>query len=140
MQGLLSIRGRSIIDDTDDTIEMTTKCIYRTRGDCAFIRYKETDASGFDGAVTTLEIEGDRKVTLSRSGRQNSQLIIEKGQRHICHYNTDAGELFIGVSADELSGNLTAQGGEFFFRYALDINTCLQSENEVHITVRRLEN
>ena len=41
----------------------------------------------------------------------------------------------IGVSGDEIRSTLTDEGGNIFFRYSLDLNTALTSENQVDIIV-----
>ena len=72
---------------------------------------------------------------MSRHGSVESQLIVEKGRRHQCNYETGYGSMTIGVSGDEIRSTLTDEGGNIFFRYSLDLNTALTSENQVDIIV-----
>ena len=83
-----------------------------------------------------LRVEADRKVTLSRSGAAKAQLIIERGVRHQCHYDTGYGPMMIGVSGDRVVSELGDHGGRLEFAYSLDVNTLLASENAVYINVR----
>lgn len=44
--------------------------------------------------------------------------------------------MLIGVSGDRIVSRLTDQGGDLEFKYSLDINTSLASENEVFIKIK----
>ena len=65
--------------------------------------------------------------------------MIEKGQRHICHYDTGHGAITMGIAADEISADLSERGGSLQFSYNLDINSNLFSKNTVNITVREAQ-
>jgi len=101
-----------------------------------FISYKESETTGFEGVTTTLKVEGDSCVTLTRSGVSNSSLVLEKGRRHLCHYDTGFGDLMVGVSGCRINSRLDDGGGELTFNYSLDINSSLVSQNEVYISVK----
>ena len=77
-----------------------------------------------------------RCVTMLRFGPAQSQLVIEKGTRHICHYETGVGAMTLGVAADEIEHNLTDEGGEASFSYTLDTDAQLLSRNCVRLRVR----
>ena len=55
--------------------------------------------------------EDASKVSMLRFGKQTSQLVVEKGTRHLCHYETDYGAISLGVSADEIEHGLDENGG-----------------------------
>lgn len=136
---LIKIRGVYIVDGSRDVVElMTMGRFYRKNGNY-YISYDESEATGFKDTKTTLKVERDDRVTMLRSGAARSQLIIERGVRHQCLYGTGAGDLTIGVSGDEIISNLTEDGGELEFKYSLDINTSLTSENEVYISVEHAQ-
>lgn len=87
---IITIKGTQFADDEQDSVELTTVGLLYRRGNAYYICYNESEATGFDGAKTTLKVEGDRRVTMRRTGdNMRSQLIIEKGQRHQCFYDTD---------------------------------------------------
>ena len=68
------------------------------------------------------------------------QLIIEKGIRHLCHYETGYGSISLGVAADVIEHNLLPDGGELQFSYTLDSGAeTLISRNSVLITVEPLK-
>ena len=73
---------------------------------------------------------------MRRSGENlYSQLIIEKGQRHQCVYDTGYGTLTLGISGDQIISSLDDNGGHLQVRYTLDINASMASENELLIQV-----
>ena len=87
-----------------------------------------------------LRVEDAGRVTLSRTGAAKSQLIIERGVRHQCHYDTGYGSMMIGVSGDRVVSDLDDHGGNLEFSYSLDVNTLLASENSVFVNVREQAN
>ena len=83
--------------------------------------------------------EDARKVSMLRFGKQSSQLIIEKGTRHLCHYETGYGSVSLGVAADVIEQRLDENGGSLKFSYTLDSGAeNFISRNLVDITVDKL--
>ncbi len=70
--------------------------------------------------------------------RDNSatRLILEKGKRHLCQYDTGYGSLMVGVFTSSFESTLNEQGGSLRVRYTLDINSSLSSNNEISIIVK----
>ena len=136
---LISIKGVSNIDGDKDVIELQTVGNMFTKDGKHILMYKESEATGFTPNTTTLvEVDGEKCVTMRRRGDNASQLIIEKGKRHLCHYDTGEGNLMIGIFSEYIHSNLGDEGGNLSFKYSLDINSNLASENEVFITVKSL--
>ena len=133
---LIEIKGVYRQDGDEDSIELFTTGSYYKRNGHYYIAYDESEATGFEGSRTTLKVEDSNRVTLIRSGKARSQLIIERGVRHQCHYDTGYGAMTIGVSGDRVVSGLTDEGGKLEFAYSLDVNTLLASENAVYIHVR----
>ncbi len=80
-------------------------------------------------------VDGERRVSLMRSGPSRTNLLLEKDERNVGYYGTSEGELMIGVSAHELHNSLGEHGGEVYFRYSLDVNASHISDNEVYVTI-----
>ncbi len=133
---IIEIRGVYRQEGDEDEIELFTTGSYYKRNGNYFIAYDESEATGFEGTRTLLKVESNDRVTLSRSGASKSQLIIERGVRHQCHYDTGYGAMTIGVSGDRIVSHLDDNGGRLEFSYSLDVNTLLASENAVYINVR----
>lgn len=96
-----------------------------------------TDHDGeLEGCVTTLHVENGNRVTMTRTGNYQSELIMELGRRHNCHYTTPYGELMIGVFTQKVKSLMDEHGGRLEFRYTLDFNAGLAARNELVITVK----
>jgi Uncharacterized protein conserved in bacteria len=136
MDALISIKGTVVSDSAQpDVIEMITSGRYCSKNGKRYIIYKESEATGLDGITTTLKVEPDA-VTLIRSGTAQTRLLIAKGQRQLCHYGTDYGDMMVGISGCHVNSSLDDAGGELQFDYTLDINSSMVSHNEVYISVR----
>lgn len=134
---LITIQGTIEQGGESDSVKLMTRGSFVRRNNHFFISYNETEATGFKGCVTTVKVEGANKVSMLRFGPMPSQLVIEKGRRHVCHYDTGQGALSLGVAADEIESNLDEEGGRIRFSYLLDVDTDNLSRNVVDITVKR---
>ena len=135
----ITIKSVQIVDDERDTIELETKGSFFKRRDGYQISYEESEATGFEGSRTTLSVAGDDKVTLIRSGNSPSNLIIERGKKHHCHYGTMFGDIVIGINASKISSTLSDSGGEVYFKYTIDINSSYMSDNEIYVNIKEPE-
>ncbi len=136
---LINIEGVMDRDGDIDKVHLLTKGSFMRKNDSFFISYEETEATGYEGNITTVKAEGEGKVSMLRVGNAPSQLVIERGRRHVCHYDTGFGALNLGVAADEIENCLTEQGGRLSFSYTLDSGEEQISHNRVDITVREAE-
>ncbi len=133
---LISIKGKQETDGETGEVELTTVGSYIQKGNSRYILYKEyTEAKGKPG-TSILKIEGNSKVTLIRGDGDNTRLILEKGKRHLCQYDTGYGSLMIGVFTSRVHSDLGDVGGRLELSYTLDVNSSLSSRNDLFITVR----
>ena len=137
---LITIKGTMEQRGDSDTVELMTRGSLVHKEGAYYIVYKETEATGYDGCTTTVKVAEDaRKVSMLRYGKVPSQLIIEKGTRHLCHYETGYGAISLGVAADVIEHELTEEGGKLKFGYTLDSGAeNFISRNLVDITVEAL--
>lgn len=136
----IEIRSKYRRMEDSDEIDFFTEGAYYTRDGEYCISYDETEITGMAGTHTELSVSvGERPcVTLRRTGKYESQLIVEKGQRYQCLYNTDAGAMVIGVHGSRVDADFDDDGGSVTFEYTLDVNTQLASENLVTVIVSTL--
>ncbi len=135
---LIKVVGTQEGDDAHDSISLVTKGEFVIKDNTFYITYKETEATGFAGCSTTVKAKADgSKVSMLRFGAISSQLTLEKGTRHICHYETGQGSLSLGLAADEIDCALNEDGGLLRFSYLLDFGAETLSKNTVEITVRK---
>lgn len=137
---LITIKGTMEQDGERESVELMTRGKFVRRGSSYFIAYEETEATGYAGCTTTVKATADaREVVMTRFGKVPSQLVIEKGVRHICHYETGFGSVSLGVAADVIELDLTDAGGRLQFSYTLDSGgENFISRNLVDITVALL--
>ncbi len=130
----LSIKGIQHVGDESDTVELMTGGNLVIKDGKTFLTYKEKVDD--QNETTLLKVEGNDRVTMSRMGPYRSHFIIEKGKRHLCHYGTDFGDLTIGICSQKITSSLDESGGDLYFRYTIDVNSAIASENEVLINVK----
>jgi uncharacterized beta-barrel protein YwiB (DUF1934 family) len=136
---IISIKGIQNSDDNfsdSDPIELITNGHYFSKGNNHYISYEETEMTGLEGVQTTVKVEGSDRVIITRGGRYKTQLILEKGKRHLCHYGTDYGSMMMGVNTAKIDSTLNETGGDIKVDYSLEINHSLASENRFEISVR----
>lgn len=138
---LISIKGRQRMDDETGEVELTTFGSYVRRGDSRYIVYKEYTSEDKNTTRTSiLKIDGANKVTLMRGGEDSTRLILERGKRHLCQYDTEFGNMMIGVFTSRVQSELDDLGGKLEVSYTLDINSSLSSQNEIFITIKEANN
>lgn len=131
---IIKITDRHLQDGEEYTSELTTAGEFEmTEGGCKIV-YKETDEELLD-CVTTLTVENGKKVSMLRSGRYNTEMIIELERRHSCYYSTPYGEMLMGIYCKYIENNVGESGGTFSFAYTIDFNNVPASENELFISV-----
>lgn len=134
---LINIEGTMDQSGEIDRVQLMTRGSFVRKNGSFFISYKETEATGYAGNITTVKVEMEsNKVSMLRFGPAPSQLVIEPGRRHVCHYDSGYGVLSLGVAADEIDNLLTEQGGKITFSYTLDSGEAQISHNQVKITVQ----
>ena len=131
----ITIIGEQKVDGDDNKIEVITEGKYLMKSDHFYIGYKEYDEDNPRKLVNNLIRVDENMVTISRKGPQRSRLLLEKGRRHQCIYETVAGNLSIGVFTKTLNSTLGANGGTLEVSYTLDFNADLVSENKFFIKV-----
>lgn len=131
----IAIRGAQQVDGEENVIEMVASGTLSITTEEFVLEYDEKDE---DNMVfrTMLSIDREGIATLQRDGPQANRMTIQRGQRHLCHYDTPFGVLDIGVFGEQIAHNLTDNGGEVYLRYTIDINSAMQSRNEVKIIVK----
>ena len=134
---IISIRGMQDLEGVgDDVIELVTEGRLRQEGEKDFLlSYQESELTGLDGTMTTLQIHED-KVTLLRTGEVNTQMVFEEGKRHLSLYETPYGALSVGVNTRRMDLHLGSGGGDIEIDYAIEIDHTVAGENLFRIQVR----
>lgn len=130
---LITMKSRQITAEDEEETELLTIGTCRWEEDVLILSYEDTDATGFAGATTTIQVEKDLLVSILRTGTANSNLTIELGKKHFCLYSTPFGDMTVGVLAKEITFEPTKTSGTLHMVYVIDINATFMSENVIDL-------
>ena len=124
-------------DGDKSNIELTTTGNYsRVKGRWVFL-YDEMSEDKTAVIKTMIKVD-DKSVTITRNGEGSSKLIMTEGERNMCHYRTQFGDILLGVYCNEVNNELSDSGGKISMSYTLDVNASVLSENKVTIKIREV--
>lgn len=129
---LISIQWQG--DEKSET-ELLTKAYFRNENGKYVISYEDTQATGFEGSVTTIQIDKNKSASIIRSGTANSVLTLEMGRKHFCQYGTPYGNMQIGVFTHSIENKLDHEGS-LYLKYTLDLNSSYLSDNEIILKIK----
>ena len=118
---VLTIRGRQLYDDQEpEVVELVTEGTLEQLEDGWNICYDESALTGLDGVKTSFMLQPG-KITLTRSGRLQSQMVFQVGVLHESLYRMEFGAMLIGVCAIDLDYSMSENGGTVELAYRIDI-------------------
>ena len=136
---LISIRGtqrpnhpQPDADNSPVSVELVTGGSYEYCGEGSWFTYEESELTGMEGTLTTFKME-DGLVTLTREGSVNTQMLFQKGRRHVFLYDTPFGAMTMGVDTQRLRTRADEHGGEMDIIYAVDIDNVPLGKNTFRI-------
>ena len=124
---IISIRGtqRSYRpgeeEEKPESVELVTDGRYEYGMDASWFTYLESEITGMEGTVTTFRVEPGL-VTLTREGSVNSQLLFQKGRKHVFLYDTPFGAMTMGVDTQQLRTETGEHGGRLDIVYSVDVD------------------
>ena len=134
---MLSVKGEQYFDGVDpDATELMTEGTLCLTENGMILSYEETELTGMEGTTTTFELSGPR-VTLTRSGAVNSQMVFEEGRQHTSLYETPYGELSVDIQTSVLKHNLSERGGILEIKYSIAVEHTVTGRNMFKIRVKR---
>lgn len=136
---LIDIKGIQNVDGEDDITELTTVGKMESIAGKTYLRYDDRTGDNNESISCLIKLDPeDDSVVMQRHGSFNSRMYIKKGQRHICHYETPAGTLTMGIFGENTEIKMGDDGGRVFMSYTIDINHGLMSRNSVEIKVKEV--
>ena len=118
---VLTIRGRQLYEDQEpEVVELVTEGTLEMVEDGWNISYEESALTGLEGVRTSFMLQPG-KITLSRTGRLQSQMVFQVGVLHESLYRMEFGAMLIGVCAVDLDYHMTEAGGTVELAYRIDI-------------------
>ena len=134
---LITVIGKQTVDGESDSIEAITSgdCRIEDNGDITITYPEFSEENPTVRTDTTVSLRGNI-LTIERRGQMSSRLILEKGRRHQCLYETPMGQMFIGIFTDGIEVELDKSGGDIRASYQLDFNQNVVSYNEFYINIK----
>ena len=133
---VLSIRGRqSYADQEPEVIELVTEGTMEFVGGGWNLSYEESELTGLQGVTTTFRVEPGM-VTLTRTGKLNSQMVFREGVSHDSLYQMEFGALMISVKATRLFFDILPEGGTIDLVYSIVIENTEAGEIDYHLDIR----
>ena len=136
MKALITVTGLQKTDGEVNKTEIITEGEYEKTDYGWLIKYDETDATGYEGAHTQLQLHNDGKLQLIRTGSVLSDLLVEPNEKNYCQYGTPYGMMTVGIYGKRTANNLTEKGGDASATYVMDINSSLVGEYDIRIKVK----
>ena len=133
---LLTIRGQQTYSDQEpETVELVTEGVLESIENGWKLTYEESDLTGLKGVTTTFQVEPG-KVTLSRKGPLNSQMVFQEGVFHESLYQMEFGALMLTVCANKVSYDITENGGTIDLLYSIEIENTAAGHIEYHLDIK----
>lgn len=134
---VLTIRGRQLYDDQEpEVVELVTEGTLERLEDGWSICYEESALTGLEGVKTSFVLQPGG-ITLSRSGRLQSQMVFRIGVLHESLYRMEFGAMLIGVCAIDLDYHMTEDGGTVELAYRIEIEHSAGGIVEYFLDVKR---
>lgn len=137
MKRQVQLKLRSILetDGEHSETELLTDGTMEQNGNDFVLSYEDSDATGFEGATTTITAQDKNLVSIVRCGTANSNLVIETGKKHYCLYGTPFGDITVGIFTHKIENSLSENGGSLYLKYTIDVNSSYMSDNEIYLDV-----
>ena len=132
----LSLRGEQSYPGQDpDVIELVTEGTLEDIDEGWKLCYEESELTGLAGVCTTFQIQG-KTVTLTRTGKLNSQMVFEEGVPYDSLYEMEFGALMLTVCAIQVETNLTRDGGTIDLKYSIEVEQNAAGMIDYHLDIK----
>lgn len=132
---VLSIRGRQSYQQQDpEVIELVTEGTIEQKGEAWELCYEESALTGLEGVTTCFMIE-PKQITLTRTGKLNSQMVFREGVPHDSLYQVDFGALMITVCANRIVADISNNGGVIDLVYSIEIEQTAAGMIDYHLEI-----
>lgn len=136
MNVVLSIRGSQHYPGQEpEVMELLTEGTMAFQNGGWDISYAESALTGLEGVNTTFRVEPG-KVTLTRTGNLNSEMIFEEGVSHDSLYRMPFGALLLTVEATRVFFDIVPDGGVIDLTYRIQIENEEAGEITYHLDIQ----
>ncbi len=135
MNYLVTIDTKQKIDGDEENLRVITHASLEGDKDDYTLVYTEQSRENGE-SKTEIRCEKGEKVSVVRFGDgMTTNLILEKGIRHISCHTTPYGAFSMGITAIEIDSDMNREGGTLHFKYASDIENNPLGEITFYFTV-----
>ena len=131
---VIRIVSKQRTENGDNTGEMSVKGTLTREEDKSIIEYVENNEET-GPEETTITVSDNNSVSIVRHGQFSSEMMVEKGKRHLTFYRTPYGELTMGIYGNQVDWSKDDNGGVLKMRYSLDFNNGFVSDNTMIIYI-----
>lgn len=133
---MLSIQGvQRYADQEPEVIELVTEGAMRMRDGGWEITYQESSLTGLEGVQTTFLVE-PQKVTLTRTGKLQSQMVFQEGVSHDSLYQMEFGTMMLRICTSQVFFDITPDGGTIDLVYEIEIENAAAGIINYHLDIR----
>jgi len=129
IKGLPALSGNE-----EEAFELMTDGEYSLKDGISTFSYVESELTGFNGLLTTFNVEPDR-VVLQRGGGYSGDMIFSENQKHHFLYETPLGAITMGIDTHSIKKNLRDDGGSLEIRYDIEVDNVSVSQNLFKIDI-----
>lgn len=121
MNHLVTIDTKQKIDGDEENLRVITHAsLEGDRNDYSLVYTEQSRENG--ESKTEIRCEKGERITVIRFGEgMTTNIVLEKGIRHISCHTTPYGAFSMGITAVEISSDMESNGGTLHFKYATDI-------------------
>lgn len=126
---MISIISKQAAEGDENSMELISEGEYEYSPEQSRLGYLESSLTGMEGTETSFNITRD-SVMLKREGTVTSEMLFEKGKKHISLYGTPYGVSTLSVFTRLLSVDIGENGGKMRIGYELGVENTKISDNE----------
>ncbi|SFB24146.1 DUF1934 domain-containing protein [Clostridium frigidicarnis] len=132
-KAIISIKSSQDIDQDGISVVTPGEFFILDKGFKAV--YKETELSGMEGTITTLNIF-DKSVELIREGSTTALMNFEKGKENVSLYNTPYGVLELRTKTLQLDILVDNNGGKIVIEYEMSVQGQVPYKTNLEIEIK----
>ncbi len=121
--------------ERQEPIELETPGMFGVINKKYYIKYQESEMTGFPDTVTTLKIWQDN-VVVTRKGRFNMRIHYQSGEQNLCLYPTPYGEIGALISTSKVEYDFEENQGKLQVDYTLDADNENYIKNSLRVSVQ----
>ncbi len=132
---MIKIKTYQDIDgDGDEPIELETSGKFGMINGKYYIKYKESELTGFPDTTTTIKV-WDSSVAVTRKGKMDMKLLYQKGEKNLCLYPTPYGAISALIETFDVEYDFSGKQGKLRVDYTLDPDNENVYKNSLRIEV-----